>query len=117
MLLKKVAVEYILEYGQRVSDEREREHPTHAPPFDSDRQRIQRIVLATPRSEAVGEAEKVSFADGIQHLDDGALDDLVFQRWDTLRIMHLPSIFGVGDRLRSIPASLRVVQSLARFFV
>ena len=38
-------------------------------------------MRAAPRPEPVGEAEKVLLVDGVQHLDDGALDDLVLQRW------------------------------------
>src|SRR5947209_9421258 len=37
-------------------------------------------MLASPRSEPVRKAEKIRFVDGVQHLDRGTLDDLVFQR-------------------------------------
>src|SRR2546430_13787053 len=37
-------------------------------------------MLASPRSEPVRKAEKIRFIDGVQPLDRGALDDLVFQR-------------------------------------
>jgi hypothetical protein len=61
------------------------EHPVHPPPFDPDRQRIQRIMWAAPWSEPVGEAEEVLLVDGVEHLDDGPLDDLVLQRGDAER--------------------------------
>src|SRR5437016_11223734 len=37
-------------------------------------------MLASPRSEPVRKAEKIRLVDGVQHLDRGTLDDLVFQR-------------------------------------
>ena len=52
---------------------------------DPDRQRVQRIVLAAPRPESVREAEKVLLVDGVEHLDDGPLDDLVLQRGNAER--------------------------------
>ena len=46
------------------------------------RERVQRIVLATPGPEAIREPKEVFFVDRIQHLRRGPLDDLVFQRRD-----------------------------------
>jgi hypothetical protein len=40
-------------------------------------------VLATPRPESIGETQEVHLVDGVQNLDDGALDDLALQRGDT----------------------------------
>src|SRR5437764_3315735 len=56
------------------------EHPVHLPCQQSRVERVQRLMLASPRSEPVRKAEKIRFIDGVQHLDRGALDDLVFQR-------------------------------------
>ena len=65
--------------------------------------------LAAPRPKSVAEAEKVRLVDRIQHLDGGALDDLVFQRGNTerslppvcLRDVHPP------NRLRPVPPALQ----------
>src|SRR5713101_2395802 len=72
-------------------------------------ERVQRLMLAAPWSEPVRKIEKVSFVDGIQHLDRRALDDFVFQRRDPER--SLPPV-GLGDvhsthRLRSVRSSLQ----------
>jgi hypothetical protein len=48
------------------------EHPAHLLPQDADRERIQRLMLAAPTSNPVGETEEVRLVDGVQHLDDGA---------------------------------------------
>ena len=74
-----------------------------------DVERVQRVVLAAPRSEPVREAEEVRLVDGVQHLDRGPLDDLVFQRGHAER--SLPPV-GLRDvhptnRLRSVRSSLQ----------
>ena len=43
------------------------EHPPHVLPLDSHRQRVERIVRSAPRSESVGEAEKVRLVDRVKH--------------------------------------------------
>ena len=44
---------------------------------------------AASRSEPVGEPEKAPFVDGVHHLNDGPLDDLIFQRRDgSTHILH-----------------------------
>src|SRR5665811_826390 len=86
------------------------EHPVHLLPPDPHRQRVQRIMRTTPRPETVGEAPEVHLVDGVQHLDDGPLDDLVLQRGDTerpqppvrLRDVYPPARFGpVAPRLNT----------------
>src|SRR6266481_6124617 len=85
------------------------EHPVHFPRQQSRVQRIQRLMLASPWSEPVREAEKVRFVDSIQHLDRRALDEFVFQRRDSerslppvgLRYIHPPY------RFRSVRSSLQ----------
>jgi site-specific DNA recombinase len=62
-----------------------RRAPSSPSSVDPDRQRIQRIMRAAPRPEPVGEAEEVLLVDGVEHLDDGPLDDLVLQRGDAER--------------------------------
>jgi len=66
------------------------EHPVHLLRHQPRRERVQRVVLAASRPEPVREAEEVDFADGAQHLDDGALDDFVLQRGDGGFKLHLP---------------------------
>ena len=55
------------------------EHPAHLPPQDPGRERIQRLMRAASGPKPVGEAEKVRLVDGVQYLDDGALEELVLQ--------------------------------------
>src|SRR5256884_5699196 len=56
------------------------EHPVHLSRQQTRVERVQRLMLASPRSEPVRKAEKIRFVDGVQHLNRGTLDDLVFQR-------------------------------------
>jgi hypothetical protein len=37
-------------------------------------------MRAAPGPKPIGKAEKVRLVDGVQHLDDGALEELVLQR-------------------------------------
>src|SRR6266545_6314241 len=61
------------------------EYPAHPPPLDTDRQRIQRLMRVAPRPEPVGEAPELRLIHGVEHLDDGPLDNLVLQRGDAER--------------------------------
>ena len=61
------------------------QYPVHLAPVDPDRQRIQRIMLATPRPEPVAEPEEVLLPDRVQHFDQRALDYLVLQRRNAQR--------------------------------
>src|SRR6266704_609555 len=61
------------------------EYPVHPPPLDTDRQRIQRLMRVAPRPEPVGEAPELRLIHGVEHLDDGPLDNLVLQRGDAER--------------------------------
>src|SRR5262245_13873252 len=58
------------------------EHPVHLSLFDPDRERVQRVMWSAPWPKPVGEAEEVHLVDAVQHLDEGALDDLVLQARD-----------------------------------
>ena len=84
------------------------EYPVHLLRLDADRERIQRLVGAAPRSKAIGEAEEVLLVDGVQHLDDRALDDLVFQRGNAERPLPPVRLRDIRSprRLRSIGAPL-----------
>jgi len=57
-------------------------NPIHFPPHDSYPERIQRIVLASSRSESIGEPQKVLFVNLIEDRHHRVLDDFVFQRSD-----------------------------------
>ena len=72
-------------------------------------ERIQRIMLVSPRSESVREAEKIGFVNGVHHLDRGALDDLVFQRRHSERPLPPISLWDVhpANRLRPVRSSLQ----------
>ena len=56
------------------------EHPVHLPRQEADRERIQRLMRATPWSEPIREPEKLHLVRCVEHLDDGTLNQLVFQR-------------------------------------
>ncbi len=61
------------------------EYPVHFLTLERDRQRIQRIVLATSRPEPIRESQKVLFIDRIQNGNDRLLYDLILQRGNTPR--------------------------------
>src|SRR5439155_21777626 len=61
------------------------EHPAHPPRREPDRERVQSLMRVAPRPESIRETEEVALVDGVEHLDDGALDDLVFQRGNAER--------------------------------
>ena len=70
------------------------EHPVHLAILNRDRERIQRVMLSATGPKPVGEPQEVRLIDGVQHLNHGALDDLVLQRGDPER--PKPPI-GLGD--------------------
>jgi hypothetical protein len=61
-----------------------------------------------PGPEPVGEADEVRLVDAVEHLDDGALDDLVLQRGDAERPQPPVPLGDVRppDRLRPIAPAL-----------
>src|SRR5438309_10098025 len=85
------------------------EHPVHLSRQQSRIERVQRLMLASPWPEPIGESEKIRFIDSVQHFDRRALDDFIFQRRNSER--PLPPV-GLGDkhpthRLRSVRSSLQ----------
>ncbi len=66
------------------------ENPVHPGTLDRHRQCIQRVMRAACGPKPVREAEEVFLIDRVEHRDDRALDNLVFQRRDTQR--PLPAI-------------------------
>src|SRR5438445_2335176 len=85
------------------------EHPVHFLPQQSGVERIQRIMLASPRPESVRETKKVGFVDSVQHLDGRTLDDLVLQHRNSERSFPPVPLVDVRPmhRLRSIRSSLQ----------
>src|SRR5438094_4438013 len=85
------------------------EHPVHFFRQQSRVQCIQRLMLASPWPEPVGEAEQIRFVYGVQHLDRCTLGDFVFQRCDSER--SLPAVglryLHPKHRLRSVRPSLQ----------
>ena len=78
----------------------------HLRAVDGRRKGVERVVRAPPRPEAVAEAEKILLVNRVQHLDHGALDDLVLQRRHRQRAS--PAVrFGYKDP----PARRRPIRS------
>jgi len=63
----------------------------HLLPQKRIRQRVQRLMLATPRAKSVREAEKVFLVDLVEDGDHSLLNDLVLQRRDPQRAF--PPVF------------------------
>src|SRR5258708_3229199 len=61
------------------------QNPVHLRAGNPGSECIQRIVLATPRSEPVREPQQVFFVNRIEHVHHGTLEDFVFQRRDAHR--------------------------------
>src|ERR1035437_3029703 len=79
------------------------EYPVHLPLRDPDRQRIQRIVRATPGPEPVGQTEKVLLVYGGQHLYHRSLEDLVLQGGDAKRALPPVWLWYVHPARRARP--------------
>src|SRR5450830_1791336 len=69
------------------------QYPVHVLALDSDRQRIQCIVLATPLPEPIRESKKVLFINRIQYGDYRLLHDFILQGGDSKRAL---SAIGFG---------------------
>jgi hypothetical protein len=54
-------------------------HPVHLPPENAGVEGVQRIVLAAPRPESVGEPEEAFLVDCFGDRRDRLLDDFVLQ--------------------------------------
>src|SRR5919197_3773601 len=72
-MLKKPLQPRPIKPGEEVADVRV-EDPVHLLPQDSHCQCVQRIMRAAPWPEPVGEAGEVLLVDGVQYLDDRALE-------------------------------------------
>src|SRR5215472_6399941 len=58
------------------------EYPVHLCAADPDDQRVQRIMLASSRSEAIRKYEEVGLVDRVQHCDRRPLYEFIFQGGD-----------------------------------
>src|SRR5260370_27621496 len=70
------------------------EHPVHLLRQQSGVKRIQRVVLASLRTEPVRKSKEVRFVDSVHHLDRRSLNDLILPRGYSER-SHPP--LGLGD--------------------
>ena len=80
------------------------ENPVHLLPHDPHPQRIQRIVLAAPGPEPIGEPQKVLFVNLVEDRHYGLLNDLILQGCDAQGTLPSIGFRNVGSlgRLRSI---------------
>src|SRR5437667_12525139 len=72
------------------------ENPSDVASFDPVRERVQRIVLAPPRTEPVAEAQELRFVDWREDHDHRRLDDLVLDRGDAERPLLAVRLRNVG---------------------
>ena len=80
---------------------------------------VQRIMLATPRSESVGEPEEIFLVDCFENRRDRLLDDFVLQAQNAQRSFRAISLRNVSSSgwMRSVTATVHlVVQFLQLFF-
>ncbi len=85
------------------------QHPVHLPRQQARIERVQRMMLATPRAEPVRKPEEINFVDSIQHFDRRPLDHFVLQHGHAQR--SVPTV-RLGDersprRLRSVRSALQ----------
>src|SRR5438309_2773449 len=81
-------------------------NPVHLLAHDPHPQRIQRLMLAAPRTESVGESHKVLFIDTVEDRHESLLNDFVLQGGYPQRPLPpiLLSYVGSPRRLRSVSA-------------
>jgi hypothetical protein len=85
--------------------------PVHLRRRDPDCQRVQRIVLSASGAEPVRKSLEVFFVDGIEHLHDGALNDLIPQRGDAQWTLSSIRFWNISSPRwqRSIRASMHLL--------
>src|ERR1700759_4087881 len=72
------------------------QHPVHLLPENAGVKGVQRIVLAAPRPESVGEPEEVFLVDCFENRRDRLLDDFVLQAQNAQRSFRAVSLRNVG---------------------
>src|SRR5450631_2701065 len=86
-------------------------HPIHLLPENAGVESVQRIVLAAPRPESVGEPEEVFLVDCFENRRDRLLDNFVLQAQNAQRPLRAVSLRNVGSsgRTRSITTPVHMV--------
>ncbi len=86
-------------------------HPVHLLPENAGVEGVQRIMLAAPRPESVGEPEEVFLVDCFENRRDCLLDDFVLQAQNAQRPLRAISLRNVGTsgRTRSVTATVHLV--------
>ena len=86
-------------------------HPIHLLPEDAGMEGVQRIVLATPWPEPIGEPEEIFLVDCCENRRDRLLDDFVLQAQNAQRTLRAISLRNVGSsgRSRSITTTVHMV--------
>src|SRR5437868_5789291 len=84
------------------------ENPVHFLPHDPHPQRVQRLMLASPSAETIGEPQKILFVNLIEDRHYGLLNDLILQGCDAQGTLPSVGFRNVGSlgRLRSIRPSM-----------
>src|SRR5690242_18128197 len=82
-------------------------------------QRIQRVMLAAPRAEPIGEPEKVLFIDLIEDLHHCLLDDLVLQGRNAQGTLSTVGFRYVGSlgRLRLIRSAMDSAMQVCQLLI
>ena len=81
--LHRPSVVHVVEEPTNVSVE----YPVHSLPQDAHVQRVQRLMRAASRPEAIRKAPKVHLVYFVEDGDDRLLNDLIFQRGDPQRTL------------------------------
>jgi len=86
-------------------------HPVHLLPENAGVEGVQRIVLAAPRPESVGEPEEVFLVDCFEDRRDSLLDDFVLQAQNAQRSFRAIGLRNVGTSgwTRSVTAPVHLV--------
>src|SRR5579872_585855 len=95
------------------------ENPVHFLPHDPHPQRVQRLMLASPLTETIGEPQKILFVNLIEDCHYGLLDDLILQGCDaqgTLPSIGFQDIGSLG-RLRSIHSPVDSTMEICQLLV
>lgn len=91
------------------------DNPVHLPLRDADVQGVQGLVLASSRTKAIAEPEKILFVDAFQNRARRLLDNLVLQSGDTQRAeLALPfwdvsPLRGLGSVGTPMDSSVQIV--------
>src|SRR5579863_2158383 len=95
------------------------ENPVHLLPHDPHPERIQRIVLATPGAEPVGEPQEVLFVNLVEDRHYGLLNDLILQGCDAQGAFPSIGFRNVGSlgRLRSIRSPMDSAVKVRQFLI